>query len=58
MEKNKTLKENINWLLNRYRMELTLEEEKDIDDQDLYVIETYTNIIIELEYALKISKED
>ena len=56
MEKGKTLKENISWLLQQYKKEIELEEQKDIDEQNLDIIESYTNIIIELEYALKISK--
>lgn len=56
MEKGKTLKENISWLLQQYKKELELEEEKDIDEQNLDIIESYKNVIIELEYALSISK--
>lgn len=56
MEKGKTLKENITWLLEQYKKELELEEQKDIDDQNLERQEGYKNIIIELEYALEISK--
>lgn len=56
MEKNKTLKENIQWLLEQYKKELTIENQKDIVEQDLEILNFYENIIIELEYALKISK--
>lgn len=56
MEKEKTLKENISWLLEQYKRELELEEQKDIEEQDLDIIDSYKNYIIELEYALKISK--
>lgn len=56
MEKNNTLKENITWLLEQYKKELKIEESQDIDDQNLDIINDYKNIIIELEYALKISK--
>ena len=53
--KRDTLKNNIIWLLNQYKKELEEEEKKDIDEQNLDNITSYQNIIIELEYALKIS---
>ena len=56
MKNTNTLKENIQWLLEQYKKELALENQKDIDKQNLDIIESYNNIIIELEYALKISK--
>lgn len=57
MERGKTLKENISWLLQQYKKELKIEEEKDIDEQQNFErIDGYKNIIIELEYALNISK--
>lgn len=56
MERGKTLKENISWLLQQYKKELKIEEEQDIDEQNLDIIESYKNIIVELEYALNISK--
>lgn len=56
MERDKTLKENLEWLIRQYQKELDIEEKKDIEEQDLDTIEHYKNIIIELEYAIKISK--
>ncbi len=56
MLKENTLKQNIMFLLNQYKKELDIESKKDILDQDLEAITFYENIIIELEYALKISK--
>jgi hypothetical protein len=56
MERGKTLKENISWLLQQYKKELKIEEEQDIEEQNFDIIESYKNIIIELEYALSISK--
>lgn len=56
MNNNKTLKENITWLLQQYKKELEIENKKDIDNQNFDIINDYENIIIELEYALKISK--
>lgn len=56
MYKEKTLKENIEFLLNQYKKELDIENKKDILEQDLEAITFYENIIIELEYALKISR--
>lgn len=58
MLKDNTLKQNIEWLLNQYKKELDIEEQKDILYQDLEAIEFYKNIIIELEYALRISRGD
>ena len=54
MKKTNTLKENISWLLEQYKKELALEEEKDIDEQNFERIDGYKNIIIELEYALEL----
>lgn len=56
MEKTNTLKENISWLLEQYKKELALEEEKDIEEQSLDIINDYKNIIIELEFALELDK--
>ena len=56
MERDKTLKENLEWLIRQYQKELDIEESKDIEEQDLDIIEHYENIISELEYAIKISK--
>ena len=56
MERTNTLKQNIEWLLEQYKKELTLEEAKDIDSQNLDIINDFKNIIIELEFALEISK--
>lgn len=56
MLKENTLKQNIEFLLNQYKKELEIENEKDILEQDLEILTFYQNIIIELEYALKISK--
>ena len=50
------LKENISWLLEQYKKELQLEEQKDISEQNLDIITAYNNIITELEFALDISK--
>lgn len=55
MEKGKTLKENIQKLIWLYKV--ALEEEEQKDEQNLERQESYKNIIIELEYALDISKE-
>ena len=56
MEKDKTLRENITWLLEQYKKELELEEQKDIDEQNFDIIDSYENYIVELKFALKISK--
>lgn len=56
MKKDLTLKENIQQLIWLYKVALDEEEQKDIDEQNLERQEGYKNIIIELEYALKISK--
>ena len=56
MKNGETLKNNIIWLLNQYKKELALEEQQDIENQNLDIINDYKNVIIELEYALKISK--
>ena len=53
--KKDTLKNNIIFLLNQYKKELEQEEKKDIDKQNIDIITSYQNIIIELEFALKIS---
>lgn len=58
MLKENTLKQNIEFLLNQYKKELDIENKKDILEQDLEAITFYENIIIELEYALKISMGD
>lgn len=56
MQKNVDLRVNIKWLLDQYKKELEEEEKKDILEQNLDIINDYKNIIIELEYALKISR--
>lgn len=56
MEKSKTLKENIQWLLEQYKKELAIENQKDILEQNLDIINCYECTISELEFALKISK--
>lgn len=56
MEKKNTLKENIQWLVEQYKKELQLEEQKDILKQNLDLVDAYKNIIIELEYALELDK--
>jgi len=53
--KKDTLKNNIIWLLNQYKKELEEEQKKDILEQNLDIITSYQNIIIELEFALDIS---
>ena len=53
--KKDTLKNNIKWLLEKYKFELELEEQKDISLQNLDIINDYKNIIIELEFVLDIS---
>ncbi len=63
MIKGKSLKENISWLLERYKQEVEhakKEETNDIEygyDKEQF-IEDAENIIIELEYALEISRKD
>lgn len=54
MQSSNTLKENIQWLLKRYQEEKKYEEAK--DNPDNIIIGLYDNYIIELEWALKISK--
>lgn len=56
MKKTNTLKENIQWLIEQYKKELQLEEQKDILEQNLDILDAYKNIIIELEYALELDK--
>lgn len=58
MRKDKTLRENIMFLLEHYKKELVIEEQKDILQQSLDIINDYKNIIIELEFALEISRRD
>ena len=62
MQKEKTLKENLTWLLEQYKKELeeAKKDEKNNDcvygySKDQFIIDA-ENIIIELEFALKISK--
>lgn len=64
MQKEYTLKENIEWLLKYYKTELDIlknnENAQDCEygySKDQWEIDA-DNIITELEYALKISKED
>ena len=62
MEKSKTLKENLQWLLDYYKRELE-DAKKDTKNNDCiygyskdqFIIDA-ENIVIELEHALKISK--
>ena len=54
MTKEKTLEENIRWLLECYIIALREEINKEEPNED--VINDYDNIIIELRYALNISK--
>lgn len=56
MEKKNTLKQNIQWLVEQYKKELQLEEQKDILEQNLDILNDFKNIIIELEYALELDK--
>lgn len=55
MKKTNTLYENIEFLLNQYKKELEIEEEKCLLEQEPMLVLSYKNIIIELECALKIS---
>ena len=54
MSSENSLRQNIKFLLERYEIELKLEEMK--SDPDWDAIMYYRNIIDELEYAIKISK--
>lgn len=54
MKKDKTLRENIIWLLTRYEFEKGLEERK--ENPNYEVIEMYNNYIMELKFALDFSK--
>lgn len=60
MEKGKTIRENVEWLLNQYKKELEITKQKDqesLECEDVsQIIWDYENIITELEYLLKISK--
>lgn len=56
MTRTNTLRENIEWLLTQYKRELELEEQKDIEEQNLDVLNDFKNVICELECALEISK--
>lgn len=56
MENNKTLRENIEWLLNQYKKELEYEKNEKEPNDD--IINDYENVITELEFALKVSKKD
>lgn len=57
MKRENNIYENIEWLLSQYKKELEIEESKDIDEQNFDIIESYKNIIVELEFALRISKK-
>jgi flagellin-specific chaperone FliS len=63
MYKEQTLKENISWLLERYKQELEHAKKEDTNnseygyDKEQFITDA-ENIIIELEYALKISRKD
>lgn len=54
MKKDKTLRENIIWLLTRYELEKGLEERK--ENPNYEIIEMYNNYIMELKFALDFSK--
>ena len=54
MQKEKTLRENIIWLLTRYEFEKQLEERKEKPNYE--IIEMYDNYILELKFALDFSK--
>ena len=56
MKKEKTIKENIKFLIDMYKRELELENDKPVEKRDITHIEDMVNIIIELEFALDISK--
>ena len=53
MKSDKTLRENITWLLEYYKKDLEYEK---THDNNYDTIVDYENIITELDYALKISK--
>lgn len=61
MYKEQTLKENISWLLERYKQELEHARKEETNsneygyDKEQFIIDV-ENIITELEYALKISR--
>jgi len=55
METWKTLRENIEWLLEQYKKELELEKQKEQPDDDwIWNVENY---ILELQTALRLSKK-
>lgn len=54
MKANVSLRDNITWLLNQYRKELKIEKASEDANND--IINDFENIIIELEFALKVSK--
>lgn len=61
MSSYQTLEENVNWLLDRYKQELE-EVKKDDNYDDINgdkdtVINDMENVIIELEYLLKLSND-
>ena len=53
MKNNETLRENIKWLIAQYKKELEIEKNDKEPNYD--IINDFENIIIELEYALKVS---
>lgn len=55
MKSDKTLKENITWLLEQYKKELEIEKRNEKENNYMIIV-GYENIIMELEFALKISK--
>ena len=55
MNRNMTLRENIMFLLDQYKKELNIEKNLPDKDQNYDIIECYSYIIAELEFALKIS---
>ena len=57
MKNDKTLRENIEWLIEAYKKELEEEKNKQQEEQDYMAIVNFENIIMELEFALGISKK-
>lgn len=61
MERGRTLKENIEWLLNQYKKEYDLAQDEKAQDCEFgyskdQFLQDADNVITELEFALKISK--
>ena len=57
MDSNKTLKQNIEWLLDMYKEELQAEQKQNEESRNEDYIWCYENCIMELEFALEHSKE-